>query len=273
MTERGGTTYRLGLIGAGVMGRALLGSALDAGVLAAGEVIASDLSPTCRAEVAGMGCVATDDNHEVVRNSEALLIAVKPQVIAEVLGDLREDLREGQLLISIAAGVSIVSLHETVGDGPCIVRVMPNICCTVGAAASAFAANGDVSDEQIEFVDVLLSAAGEVVAVREELLDAVTGLSGSGPAFVAVFIEALADGGVKAGLPREQAQKLAAQTVLGAARWLLETGAGPAELKDLVTSPGGTTIAGLAALEERGLRAATMSAVVAAAERSKELGG
>jgi len=165
------------------------------------------------------------------------------------------------------------SLRETVGDGPCIVRVMPNICCTVGAAASAFAADGDVSDEQIEFVDALLSAAGEVVAVREELLDAVTGLSGSGPAFAAVFIEALADGGVKAGLPREQAQKLAAQTVLGAARWLLETGAGPAQLKDLVTSPGGTTIAGLAALEERGLRAATMSAVVAAAERSKELGG
>ncbi len=275
MTDRGGTTYRLGSIGAGPMGRGLLASAVRGGFITAGELIASDPSPTCRAEVESMGCVATDDNAEVVRNSEALLIAVKPQVIAEVLGDLREDLREGQLLISIAAGVSIAALREMVGDGPCIVRVMPNVCCTIGASASAFAVDrdGDVSDEQIEFVEALLSAAGEVVAVREELLDAVTGLSGSGPAFVAVFIEALADGGVQAGLPRAQAQKLAAQTVLGAATWLLETGAGPAELKDLVTSPGGTTIAGLAALEERGLRAATMSAVVAAAERSKELGG
>ncbi len=275
MAERGDTIYRLGSIGAGPMGRGLLASAVRGGFIAAGELIASDPSPTCRAEVESMGCAATDDNGEVARNSEALLIAVKPQVIAEVLGDLREDIREGQLLISIAAGVSIAALREMVGDGPCIVRVMPNVCCTVGASASAFAADrdGDVSDEQIEFVEALLSAAGEVVAVREELLDAVTGLSGSGPAFVAVFIEALTDGGVQAGLPRAQAQRLAAQTVLGAATWLLETGAGPAELKDLVTSPGGTTIAGLAALEERGLRAATMSAVVAAAERSKELGG
>ncbi len=225
MSERGGTTYRLGLIGAGVMGRALLGSAIREGVVAAGELIASDPSPTCRAEVDSMGCAAIDDNHEVVRNSEALLVAVKPQIIGEALGDLREDLREGQLLISIAAGVSIAALREMVGDGPCIVRVMPNVCCTVGASASAFAVDrdGQVTDEQVEFVEALLSAAGEVVAVREELLDAVTGLSGSGPAFVAVFIEALADGGVQAGLPRAQAQKLAAQTVLGAARWLLET--------------------------------------------------
>lgn len=272
MTDCGDKTYRLGLIGAGVMGRALLASAIRENIVANREVIASDPSSACRAEVESMVCAATDDNGEVARNSETLLVAVKPQIIGEVLRDLRADLREGQLLISIAAGVSIAALREMVGDAPRIVRVMPNICCTVGASASAFAADGDVTCDQIEFVDALLSAAGEVVAVREELLDAVTGLSGSGPAFVAVFIEALTDGGVKAGLPREQAQKLAAQTALGAARWLLETDSGPADLKNLVTSPGGTTIAGLAALEERGLRAAAMSAVVAAAERSKELG-
>lgn len=265
--------YRLGIIGTGVMGRALLNAAVSDGVVEAQDVIASDVSPSCRTDAERIGCYATDDNREVVTRAEHILVAVKPQVIDEVLADLREDLRRGQLLISIAAGVSIERIRESVGQGPSLVRVMPNICCTVGEAASAYAVGRGVTAQQRSFVEELLAAAGEAVEVEEPLLDAVTGLSGSGPAFVAVFIEALADGGVKAGLSREQAQRLAAQTAIGAARWVLENEECPARLKDLVSSPGGTTISGVAALEDRGFRGAVIEAVVAAAERSRELGG
>lgn len=265
--------YRLGVIGAGVMGRALLNAAIRGGVLDAGEVIASDISPTCRLEVEKLGCTATEDNRVVVESAQTVLVAVKPQVVREVLGALRDDFRQDQLVISIVAGVSLDALREIVGPAPALVRVMPNICCTVGEAASAWAAAPGVSDDQRAFVAELLGAAGEAVEVEERLLDAVTGLSGSGPAFAALFIEALTDGGVKAGLPRAQALRLAAQTALGAARWVLDNDTTPAQLKDLVTSPGGTTIAGVAALEARAFRAAVIEAVVAATERARELGG
>ncbi|MGC9318185.1 MAG: pyrroline-5-carboxylate reductase [Armatimonadota bacterium] len=266
-------SYRLGVIGTGVMGRALLNAAIRGGVVAASEVTASDTSPGCRLQAEEMGCFATDDNRQVVAEAQSLLVAVKPQVIAQVLTDLRDRFRQGQLLISIAAGVSLQALRDAAGPAPNLVRVMPNICCTVGEAACAWAPDDTVTEEQRQFVQELFSATGEAVEVEERLLDAVTGLSGSGPAFVAVFIEALADGGVRAGLPREQAQRLAAQTVLGAARWVLEAGESPAALKDRVCSPGGTTIAGVAALESRAFRAAAIEAVVAAAERARELGG
>ncbi len=264
--------YRLGIIGAGVMGRALLNAAVRAGVVSAAEVLVSDVNPACLREAEGIGCAATDDNREVVKRAQAILVAVKPQVIREVLGDLREQFQDGQLLISIAAGVSLATLRSAAGSRPHLVRVMPNICCTVGAAASAWTAEPEVTEEQKRFVAELLTAAGEAVEVEERLLDAVTGLSGSGPAYVAVFIEALADGGVKVGLSRPQALRLAAQTVLGAARWILDKEASPATLKDLVSSPGGTTINGIAALEARAFRAAVIEAVVAAAERARELG-
>ncbi|MFO8079276.1 MAG: pyrroline-5-carboxylate reductase [Armatimonadota bacterium] len=266
------TKYRLGVIGTGVMGRALLNAAIRGDIVSAAEVIASDVSEACRLEVADLGCDATDDNVRVVENAESVLVAVKPQVIREVLTGIREHLRKGQLLVSIAAGVPIETLREAAGDAPNIVRVMPNICCTVGEAASAWAAGPGVTDEQRRFVADLLSAAGEAVEVEEKLIDAVTGLSGSGPAFAAMFIEALADGGVKAGLARDQAQTLAAQTALGAAQWVLNNEGGPARLKDLVSSPGGTTITGVAALESRCFRSAVIEAVVAAADRARELG-
>jgi pyrroline-5-carboxylate reductase len=208
----------------------------------------------------------------VVENAERILVALKPQVIGQVLEGVRGHMREGQLLISIAAGVPIETLREAAGGPPNIVRVMPNICCTVGAAASAFAPGPDVTDEQRRFVADMLRSAGEAVEVEEKLINAVTGLSGSGPAFAALFIEALADGGVKAGLSRDQAQRLAAQTALGAARWVMENDDGPARLKDLVSSPGGTTITGVAALEARAFRSAVIEAVVAAADRANELG-
>jgi pyrroline-5-carboxylate reductase len=273
MSKCSDVDYGLGVIGAGVMGGALVEAALQAGVLEPARVIASDISEDRRKVIETLGCAATEDNHRVVRSSEAVLLAVKPQVLRDVLGELREDFAEGQLLISIAAGLSLATLADVVGSTPRLVRVMPNICCTVGAAASAYALGDGVTGAQEQFVREFLSAAGEVVSVPEGLLDAVTGLSGSGPAFVAMFIGALADGGVAAGLPRAEAQRLAAQTALGAARWLLENDAKPAALKDLVCSPGGTTIAGVRALEAGGFRSAVIEAVVAAARRAEELGG
>jgi len=168
--------------------------------------------------------------------------------------------------------VPIARYEAMLGKRTSIVRVMPSILCTVGEAASAYCANAACSAEQVARVAELLNAVGTAVAVREELMDAVTGLSGSGPAFVAVFVEALIDGGVAAGLSRDQAARLAAQTVLGTGRWLQESGCSPSALKDMVTSPAGTTIAGIKALEEGGLRAAVIEAVVAAAKRSRELG-
>lgn len=273
MSERSGPEYRLGVIGAGVMGSALVRCALQAGLLAPAQVIASDISEGRRAAVEALGSASTDDNHQLVRSAQAVLVALKPQVLPVVLGELRDEFADGQLLISIAAGVSLATLSEAVGRKPNLVRVMPNLCCTVGAAASAYAVGDAVTEEQEQFVHELLSTAGEAVTVPEALLNAVTGLSGSGPAFVAMFIEALADGGVAVGLPRAEAERLAAQTALGAARWLLEEDASPEQLKDLVCSPGGTTIAGVRALEAGGLRSAVIEAVVAAARRAEELGG
>lgn len=273
MSDRSGSQYRLGVIGAGVMGSALVRSALQAGLLEPAQVIASDISEARRAAVEALGSASTDDNHHLVRSAEAVLVALKPQVLRDVLAELREDFAEGQLLISIAAGLPLAALSEAVGPRPKLIRVMPNICCTVAAAASAYAVGDGVTEEQEHFVRELLRAAGEVVAVPESLLNAVTGLSGSGPAFVAMFIGALADGGVAAGLPRAEAERLAAQTALGGARWLLEQDASPEQLKDLVCSPGGTTIAGVRALEAHGFRSAVIEAVVAAARRAEELGG
>ncbi len=273
MSEQSRREYSLGVIGAGTMGSALVRSALQAGLLKPAQVIGSDISEARRAAFEGLGATSTDDNHHLVRSAEAVLVAVKPQVLGDVLPDLRDDFTEGQLLISIAAGVPLAALSEAVGPKPNLIRVMPNICCTVGAAASAYAVGEGVTEGQEEFVRELLDAAGEVVPVPEVLLNAVTGLSGSGPAFVAIFIAALADGGVAVGLPRAEAERLAAQTALGAARWLLEQDASPAQLKDLVSSPGGTTIAGVRALEAHGFRSAVIEAVVAAARRAEELGG
>lgn len=265
------TKYKLGVIGAGMMGSALVRGALNQGLFQASEIIMSDALPAalqCASE--NLGVQTTTDNQALVTASAVVLLAVKPQVLAAVVDQLRW--RPDQLVISIAAGVPLARLNALVGEGQPVVRVMPNILAVVGQASSAYAANRQVTPEQLEFASALLSAAGVAVAVEERLLDAVTGLSGSAPAFVALFAEALTDGGVAAGLPRADAAKLTAQTIRGVGEWLLATGNPPALLKDMVTSPGGTTIAGVRALEAGGLRSASIEAVVAAAERSRELG-
>ena len=265
------TKCKLGVIGAGMMGSALVRAALDKGIFEAGEIIMSDALPAAlQRATETLGVQTTADNQALVDASAVVMLAIKPQVLAAVLEPLH--FRPEQLVISIAAGVTLAKLRPLLGENHPVVRVMPNILAVVAQASSAYAPNEFVAVEQLAFVDAFLGAAGVAVKVEERLLDAVTGLSGSGPAFVAAFAEAFIDGGVAAGLPRADAAKLAAQTVRGVGEWLLSTGNSPALLKDMVTSPGGTTIAGVRALEAGGLRSATIEAVVAATDRSRELG-
>ena len=267
-----GETYKLGVIGCGAMGSGLVKSLVAAGTVYGKEdVIGADIDASRRAVMEELGVATTRDASEAVRQAANVLLAVKPQVLDKVLAELAPVI-EDRLVISIAAGVPIARYEAALGKDTAVVRVMPNMLCTVGEAASAYCANGACSGEQVQLVKAFLDCVGVAVAVDEPLLDAVTGLSGSGPAFVALVVEALIDGGVLAGLPREQARELAVQTVLGTARWLQETGKSPSALKDMVTSPGGTTIAGIRALEDGGVRAGLMEAVLAATKRSRELG-
>jgi len=236
-------------------------------------ISAADVSPDALERFAAeTGARGEANIANVVHECEILIYAVKPQHLPEALDETRPHVTPDQLVVSIAAGVPIAALHRSLGDNHRIVRVMPNTPCLVGAGASAFALGAAATQQDGQLVHQLLSTVGIAFEVAEPLLDAVTGLSGSGPAFVYQVIEALSDGGVRAGLPREIATKLAAQTVLGAAQMVLQTGQHPGALKDEVTSPGGTTIAGLHALENGGLRGCLMDAVQAATRRSCELG-
>lgn len=264
--------YTLGLIGAGNMGSALVRGFVKRQTLAPGEVCICDLEAERVAALSSeLGVTAAHDAPELVSQSSVVLLAVKPQSLPELLSSLAGSFQGDQLVISIVAGVSLANLQALIGERLPLVRVMPNVLCTVEESASAYTASPEVRPEQVAFVDSLLASVGLVFPVEEKLLDAVTGLSGSGPAFAAVFCEALADGGVAAGLPRDMAERLAAQVLVGTGRWILEKGS-PAQLKDQVTSPAGTTIAGLQKLEAGGLHAAALRAVVAAAQRSAELG-
>jgi len=267
---------RIGFLGAGAMGEALAGGLLAAGVPAE-RVRAADPEPARRAAVErALSITVGDDNAALVRGSDVVVLAVKPGLMGHVLGALRKDVGADlarPLWVSIAAGVSLAKLAAELPAGARVVRAMPNTPALVRAGATAFAANAAATDADRAVAQALFESVGLVwEAPDESLLDAVTGLSGSGPAYVFVFLEALADAGVRAGLPREAAHRLACQTVMGSARLALESGLHPGQLKDRVTSPGGTTIAGLARLEAGGLRAAVLDAVEAATRRSRELG-
>ena len=263
----------IGFIGAGQMARALAQGFVSAGLATPGKIVAWDPVPEAGAAFCkGIpGAKLVDSNAELVRQSEVCFLAVKPQSTAAVFAELAGKVTPEKLVISIVAGSTLARLAEGLGTNR-IVRVMPNTPALVGSGAAAFALGSGASAEDGKLVAVLLGAVGRAITVEEKLLDAVTGLSGSGPAFVYVLIEALSDGGVRMGLPREVASLLAAQTVKGAAEMVLATGEHPAALKDKVASPGGTTIAGLAALEERGFRGSLIAAVEAATRRSQELG-
>lgn len=263
----------IGFLGAGQMATALASGWAKAGLLDAARSRAADPYAEARAKFeTATGVKVIDSNRDVAAACDVLALAVKPQVIPSVLAELRQTVGANHLIISIAAGVTLKTLADGLGAKPRLIRVMPNTPCLVGASASAYSPGANATVEDVELVGRLFGAVGTVFRVAEHQLDAVTGLSGSGPAFVYVFIEALADGGVKCGLPRDVAMALAAQTVLGSAKMVLETGQHPGALKDAVASPGGTTIAGLHALERAGLRAAAMDAVEAATRRSQELG-
>ncbi len=267
-TENG---YRIGFIGAGRMATALACGLSRAGL--AELLLAADVVPAARERFAAeTGGTAVESNIEVAAQADVLFLAVKPQHMDEVLAELSGRMESRHLVISIAAGVPLARLEAGLGAQSRVVRVMPNTPCLVGASASAFALGQGAPAEDAATVMRLLSSVGIAYEVPEKLLDAVTGLSGSGPAFVYVMIEAMADGGVRMGLPRDVAVQLAAQTVFGSAKMVLELGEHPAALKDGVASPGGTTIAGLHALENGGFRGIVMSAVESAARRSEELG-
>lgn len=264
--------FTVGFIGAGRMATALAGGLIDAGFVSTNNVVAVDVVPESAEEfAAATGARIVGSTQEVAAASAVVVIAVKPHHVAGVLDDLAPQLSDRHLVVSIAAGVPLSVYESALGAGCRVVRVMPNTPCLVGAAAAGFALGSAATDEDAQLVESMLGTVGIALRVEERLLDAVTGLSGSGPAYVYQMIEALSDGGVRVGLPRDVATTLAAQTVFGAAKMVLETGEHPGTLKDAVTSPGGTTIAGLHALERGGLRGTLMSAVEAATERSKEL--
>lgn len=255
------------------MARALAKGWIAAGLVAADRACASDPVPqACQAFQRETGARTSAENGATVAASDLLVLAVKPQMMKTLLAEIRPLTTPRQLIVSIAAGIPLRQLAEGLGSDRRLVRVMPNTPCLVGSSASGYSAGEAATKDDVALVDRLLNAVGRAFALPESLLDAVTGLSGSGPAFVYVMIEALSDGGVRVGLPRDVATALAAQTVFGAAKMVLETGTHPGLLKDMVASPGGTTIAGLHALERGGLRAALMDAVEVATRRSAELG-
>ena len=261
---------RIGFLGAGAMGEALAGGLVAAGVPRERVQLADPDAARLDAVKRALGVATTGDNAALVRESDVVVIAVKPGLVAGVLGAVGD---ARPLWVSIAAGVSIAKLEAVLPSGARVVRAMPNTPALVREGATAYAANRAATAADRAVAQALFESAGLAwEAPDESLLDAVTGLSGSGPAYVFVLLEALADAGVRVGLPRDAAQRLAIQTVLGAAMLARETGLHPAQLKDRVTSPGGTTIAGLARLEQAGFRAALIDAVEAATKRSKELG-
>jgi pyrroline-5-carboxylate reductase len=263
----------IGFIGAGQMAQALARGFVAARLVEGRQIMAAD--PVASATEAFLkavpGAERLPDNRRVVERSEIIFLAVKPQQVPAVLTELRGHVGAERLLISIAAGVRLKTLADGLGAAR-LVRVMPNTPCLVGMSASAFSLGPGATPADGELVAKLLGAVGRALPVDEKLLDAVTGLSGSGPAYVYMMIEALTDGAVRMGLPRDVALTLAAQTCKGAAEMVLTTGEHPAALKDRVASPGGTTIAGLQALEAGGVRAALMAAVEAATRRAIELG-
>lgn len=262
---------RIGFMGAGQMAEALARGLIDKGVVHASQVCCSDPAAARKELFRSLGATPYDTNLEVAQHSDVLFVSVKPQYVQQVLTDARSGMKDDTLIISIAAGITVSQLLEAAGANARVCRVMPNTPCLVGETAAAMCLGGKATTDDAEVVVALFSAVGKIYQLEEKLLSAVTGLSGSGPAYVYLMIEALADGGVRAGLPRDVAMGLAAQTVLGSAKMVIETGRHPGALKDMVTSPGGTTIAGVHELEKGGLRAACMNAVVAATQRANEL--
>lgn len=251
------------------MGQSLVRGLVAAGVYSPREIVTTDANKNRLSAFAEEMGTSSAGNVEAVSQSSTIILAIKPIIIEDVLEEITGYINNEQLIISIAAGVKTQQIEVKLRSGIPVVRAMPNTPAMVSAGASAICRGKNASDNNIERAQTIFGAVGKVIEVPERLMDAVTGLSGSGPAYVYIMIEALSDAGVRAGLTRQKASLLAAQTVFGAAKMVIDTEKHPAELKDEVTSPGGSTIAGIAALEQAGFRAAIFDAVEAAAERSK----
>ncbi|MGY8824700.1 MAG: pyrroline-5-carboxylate reductase [Candidatus Latescibacterota bacterium] len=264
--------YRIGFVGAGNMSRALIAGLLDSGVISAAQLVAVDPLPAALHSLAELGIHTGTDAAEAARDTDFVILGIKPQVSGQVLPTLAAELRDGQTLVSMMAGVQTDHIEAQLGKEVPVIRVMPQTLVRLRMGACALCPGRFATPSHLDSVRQIIELVGSAVEVSETQMDAVTGLSGSGPAYVYTIIDALADGGVRAGLPRDVALQLAAQTVAGAAQMVLQSDLHPAVLKEQVTSPGGTTIAGLHALEQNGLRAALMDAVLAASERSRELG-
>ncbi|CAL5225625.1 g8480 [Coccomyxa viridis] len=273
---------RIGFIGAGQMGEALICGFVNAGMCTPDRISVSVRSEERSQRMLSLGVQVFGDATlggaaELAEVVDTIFLSVKPQYLDRVIESLKPHVKERHLIVSIAAGVRLASLEANLPGGTRVIRVMPNTPCLIGQAASAYVLGNNATGEDAEKVFALISSCGLAVNVEERMMDAVTGLSGSGPAYVFLFLEAMADGAVAAGLPREKAMVLAAQTVAGAARMVLESSSDgtlthPALLKDRVASPAGTTIAGLTELESAGMRGIIMRAVKAAAKRSEDMG-
>lgn len=264
----------VGFLGAGNMGEAIIKGLLQTGLVPTSAIAATDARADRLQQMASQyGIRAVASNPDLVAESDVVILAVKPQIMGAVLKEIAGAVDRSRLLISVAAGVPVATLRQGLGKPARLIRVMPNTPALVLEGVTAIARADGLEPGDLELAQELFGAVGRAVVLDEDALDAVTGLSGSGPAYVAIVIESLADGGVKMGLDRATAMILAAQTVLGSARLILDTGMHPGQLKDMVSSPGGTTIAGISALEEGGVRRTFISAVERATLRSRELGG
>ena len=264
---------KIGFLGGGNMAAALIRGLLHSETMTADQIRASDVKAERLTELREKYGIQTSlDNDEIARWADVIVIAVKPQIVDRILAPIGAAMSPDDLVISIAAGVPIEAFESRLPKGARVIRSMPNTAAMALAAATAIAPGAHATEDDVATAKALFEAVGRCVVLDESLLDAVTGLSGSGPAYVMLMIEALADGGVKVGLGRDTALLLAAQTVYGAAKLQLETGEHPGRLKDMVTSPGGTAIAGLHTLESGGLRRTLIDAVEVASNRSAELG-
>ena len=266
--------FNLGFIGAGQMATAMAAGVVRAGVVSREQIWASDPNKDARQRFASglPGVHVEADNRQVASCCQVLVLAVKPQYVDAVVAHLSETVGQDHLVISICAGVRLERIADGLPSDVRLIRVMPNTPCLVGEGASGYAIGPRATESDGQLTETLLASVGKVFRLEERLLDVVTGLAGSGPAFIYLLIEALSDGGVLMGLPRDVATALAAQTVRGAATMVLETGDHPAVLKDRVTSPGGTTAAGLDTLEQHAVRSAMVQAVQSATFKSMELG-
>lgn len=263
---------KIGFIGLGNMAKAMLGGMLSKGIASKEDFIGSaKTQETLNGIKEKYGVETTPDNTVVAKSADILFLAVKPQFFNEVLPQIRAFLKKDALIVSIAAGKTIADIELLLGQDIKLVRCMPNTPALVGEGCTGVCRNGKVSDEEMEKCMSLLESFGLAQEVPEGLIDAVSGVSGCSPAYVFMFLEALADGAVEAGMPRKQAYTFAAQAVMGSAKLMLETGKHPGELKDMVTSPAGTTIEGVRILEERAFRGAVIDAVRASVERNKKM--